>query len=151
MLLFKISWMHNGFLNIDNKKMSKSLGNFFTVRDIAEKYDLQVLRFFMLSAHYRSPLNFSDSLMEAAKNGLERIVTAGEKIREVMSNGKAGAISQEEEKLLNDAKVFVTKFEDAMDDDCNTANAITAVFELVKFSNSNLGDNCIQKICQVII
>ena len=140
--------MHNGFLNIDNKKMSKSLGNFFTVRDIAEKYDLQVLRFFMLSAHYRSPLNFSDSLMEAAKNGLERIVTAGEKIREVMSNGKAGAISQEEEKLLNDAKVFVTKFEDAMDDDCNTANAITAVFELVKFSNSNLGDNSSKKFAK---
>lgn len=89
--------------------------------------------------------------MEAAKNGLERIVTAGEKIREVMSNGKAGAISQEEEKLLNDAKVFVTKFEDAMDDDCNTANAITAVFELVKFSNSNLGDNSSKKFCQVII
>ena len=141
-------WMHNGFLNIDNKKMSKSLGNFFTVRDIAEKYDLQVLRFFMLSAHYRSPLNFSDSLMEAAKNGLERIVTAGEKIREVMSNGKAGAISQEEEKLLNDAKVFVTKFEDAMDDDCNTANAITAVFELVKFSNSNLDDNSSKKFAK---
>lgn len=145
---FSKYWMHNGFLNIDNKKMSKSLGNFFTVRDIAEKYDLQVLRFFMLSAHYRSPLNFSDSLMEAAKNGLERIVTAGEKIREVMSNGKAGAISQEEEKLLNDAKVFVTKFEDAMDDDCNTANAITAVFELVKFSNSNLGDNSSKKFAK---
>ena len=71
--------MHNGFLNINNKKMSKSLGNFFTVRDISEKYDLQVLRFFMLSAHYRSPLNFSDDLMESAKNGLERIITSGAK------------------------------------------------------------------------
>ena len=147
---FSKYWMHNGFLNIDNKKMSKSLGNFFTVRDIAEKYDLQVLRFFMLSAHYRSPLNFSDSLMEAAKNGLERIVTAGEKIREVIANGKDGAISKEEEKLLNDAKTFVTKFEDAMDDDCNTANAITAVFELVKFSNSNLNDNSSKEFAKAL-
>ncbi|MDR0925659.1 MAG: cysteine--tRNA ligase, partial [Hungatella sp.] len=74
-------WMHNGFLNIDNKKMSKSLGNFFTVRDIGEKYDLQVLRFFMLSAHYRSPINFSADLMESSKNGLERILTAVEKLK----------------------------------------------------------------------
>ena len=81
-------WMHNAFLNINNKKMSKSLGNFFTVRDISEKYDLQVLRFFMLSAHYRSPLNFSDDLMESAKNGLDRILTAAEKLRDVITSGK---------------------------------------------------------------
>lgn len=132
--------MHNGFLNINNKKMSKSLGNFFTVRDISEKYDLQVLRFFMLSAHYRSPLNFSDDLMESAKNGLERIITSGAKIRDIISNGKDGKVTDAEAKLLDEAKEYITKFEEAMDDDCNTANAISAVFELVKFANSNLNE-----------
>ena len=134
---FSKYWMHNGFLNINNKKMSKSLGNFFTVRDISEKYDLQVLRFFMLSAHYRSPLNFSDDLMESAKNGLERIITSGAKIRDIISNGKDGKVTDAEAKLLDEAKEYITKFEEAMDDDCNTANAISAVFELVKFANSN--------------
>ena len=119
---FSKYWMHNGFLNINNKKMSKSLGNFFTVRDISEKYDLQVLRFFMLSAHYRSPLNFSDDLMESAKNGLERIITSGAKIRDIISNGKDGKVTDAEAKLLDEAKEYITKFEEAMDDDCNTAN-----------------------------
>ena len=137
---FSKYWMHNAFLNIDNKKMSKSLGNFFTVRDISEKYDLQVLRFFMLSAHYRSPLNFSDDLMESAKNGLERIITSGAKIRDIISNGKDGKVTDAEAKLLDEAKEYITKFEEAMDDDCNTANAISAVFELVKFANSNLNE-----------
>lgn len=137
---FSKYWMHNGFLNINNKKMSKSLGNFFTVRDISEKYDLQVLRFFMLSAHYRSPLNFSDDLMESAKNGLERIITSGAKIRDIISNGKDGKVTDAEAKLLDEAKEYITKFEEAMDDDCNTANAISAVFELVKFANSNLNE-----------
>lgn len=138
---FSKYWMHNGFLNIDNKKMSKSLGNFFTVRDIAEKYDLQVLRFFMLSAHYRSPLNFSDSLMESAKNGLERITTAGEKLRDVMANGKEDGMTEQEKSFIQESESFVVKFDEAMDDDCNTANAITAVFELVKFSNSKVNEN----------
>ena len=137
---FSKYWMHNGFLNINNKKMSKSLGNFFTVRDISEKYNLQVLRFFMLSAHYRSPLNFSDDLMESAKNGLERIITSGAKIRDIISNGKDGKVTDAEAKLLDEAKEYITKFEEAMDDDCNTANAISAVFELVKFANSNLNE-----------
>ena len=137
---FSKYWMHNGFLNINNKKMSKSLGNFFTVRDISEKYDLQVLRFFMLSAHYRSPLNFSDDLMESAKNGLERIITSGAKIRDIISNGKDGKVTDAEAKLLDEAKEYITKFEEAMDDDCNTANAISAVFELVKFANNNLNE-----------
>ena len=134
---FSKYWMHNGFLNINNKKMSKSLGNFFTVRDISEKYDLQVLRFFMLSAHYRSPLNFSDDLMESAKNGLERIITSGAKIRDIISNGKDGKVTDAEAKLLDEAKEYITKFEEAMDDDFNTADALAAIFELVKFVNSN--------------
>ncbi|HAR91594.1 MAG TPA: cysteine--tRNA ligase [Eubacterium sp.] len=134
-------WMHNAFLNINNKKMSKSLGNFFTVRDISEKYDLQVLRFFMLSAHYRSPLNFSDDLMESAKNGLDRILTAAEKLRDVISSGKDEPLTDEEREIVNGASEFVKKFEEAMDDDNNTANAIAAVFDLVKYSNSNVSSD----------
>lgn len=129
-------WMHNGFLNIDNKKMSKSLGNFFTVRDIGEKYDLQVFRFFMLSAHYRSPLNFSAELMEAAKNGLERILTCVSNLSFLMENAKEGEMSAEEAVKKQEAEGFITKFDEAMDDDFNTADAISAIFELVKFANT---------------
>ena len=130
-------WMHNAFLNIDNKKMSKSLGNFFTVRDISEKYDLQVLRFFMLSAHYRSPLNFSAELMEAAKNGYERIVTCVENLNYLLGNAATEALTEEEKKLQDEATGFVTKFDEAMDDDLNTADALSVIFELVKFINTN--------------
>ena len=133
-------WMHNGFLNIDNKKMSKSLGNFFTVRDISEKYDLQVLRFFMLSAHYRSPLNFSAELMEAAKNGLERIVTCVSNLNFLLESAGAQAMSSEEQEQLTQAKEFVQKFDDAMDDDFNTADAVSAIFDLVKFANTCAGE-----------
>ncbi len=130
-------WMHNGFLNINNQKMSKSLGNFFTVRDIAEKYDLQVLRFFMLSAHYRSPLNFSADLMEAAKNGLERIRTAGSTLKRLMEAAFTEAISDPEREAYEKTAAYVEKFEAAMDDDANTADAVSAVFELVKYINTN--------------
>lgn len=133
--------MHNGFLNIDNKKMSKSLGNFFTVRDIGEKYDLQVLRFFMLSAHYRSPLNFSAELMEAAKNGLERIITCVSNLNFLLEKAGTEKMSVEEEKLLKQAAAYEKKFDEAMDDDFNTADAISAIFELVKFANSNADEN----------
>ena len=129
-------WMHNGFLNIDNRKMSKSLGNFFTVREISEKYDLQVLRFFMLSAHYRSPLNFSAELMEAAKNGLERITTAAENLKFLINNARTEDMSEDERKKLAGSTVYVENFEKAMDDDFNTADAISAVFELVKYMNT---------------
>ena len=130
-------WMHNGFLNINNQKMSKSLGNFFTVRDIAEKYDLQVLRFFMLSAHYRSPLNFSADLMEAAKNGLERIVTAGSTLKRQMDATTKQDLTEEEQAYFDATEEYVKKFEAAMDDDANTADAVSAVFELVKYINTN--------------
>lgn len=130
-------WMHNAFLNIDHKKMSKSAGNFFTVRDISEKYDLQVLRFFMLSAHYRSPLNFSADLMEAAKNGYERIVTAVENLNYLLESASEGELTEEEKNLLVQSEVYIAKFEEAMDDDFNTADAISAIFELVKFANTN--------------
>lgn len=134
-------WMHNAFLNIDNKKMSKSLGNFFTVREVGEEYDLQVLRFFMLNAHYRSPLNFSRDLMTAAKNGLERIQTAAEHLRQIQKSGQDGELTQDEEKLLEQAEEFTRKFQEAMEDDFNTADAIAAVFELVKFSNTQAKEN----------
>ena len=134
-------WMHNGFLNIDNRKMSKSLGNFFTVREISEKYDLQVLRFFMLSAHYRSPLNFSAELMEAAGNGLERIVTAAENLKFLMGNTQAEKMTEEEESLFRQTDRFKENFEKAMDDDFNTADAIAAIFDYVKFINTNTDGN----------
>ena len=139
--IFARYWMHNGFLNIDNRKMSKSLGNFRTVREIGEQYDLQVLRFFMLNAHYRSPLNFSADLMEAAKNSLERILEAAGKLKDRKENAAAENITEEELAFLKEAEVFVTKFENAMDDDFNTADGLAAVFELVKFANTNVNEN----------
>ena len=134
-------WMHNGFLNIDNRKMSKSLGNFFTVREISEKYDLQVLRFFMLSAHYRSPLNFSAELMESAKTSLERILTAAENLRFLSKNAGNETLTDEERDLLDKSEEYVQGFEKSMDDDFNTADAIASVFDLVKFINTTADGN----------
>lgn len=134
---FSKYWMHNAFLNIDNKKMSKSLGNFFTVREISEEYDLQVLRFFMLNAHYRNPINFSRELMESAKNSLDRIITSVDNLKHLIANGRQGDMTEEEKELLDKTKEFYDKFDAAMDDDFNTADAISAVFELVKYVNSN--------------
>ena len=142
-------WMHNAFLNIDNKKMSKSLGNFFTVREIGEKYDLQVLRFFMLSAHYRSPLNFSADLMEAAKNGLERICTAAENLKRLSENA-SGEMTEEEKALFDSTAVFVKKYEAAMEDDFNTADAIAAIFEFVKFANTNASGTCSREYLEAL-
>ena len=129
-------WMHNAFLNIDNHKMSKSLGNFRTVREISEQYDLQILRFFMLSAHYRSPLNFSAELMEASKNGLERIQNAADNLRYMMEQAKEESMTDAEKDNLAKTKEFVTAFETAMEDDFNTADAIAAIFDLVKYANT---------------
>ena len=149
-------WMHNGFLKINNEKMSKSLGNFFTVREISEKYPLQVIRFFMLSAHYRSPLNFSADLVEASKNGLERILTAVEKLKELKpaNEGNDPAIEAELEN-------YVKRYETAMDDDLNTADAISVIFELIKYTNINVTNDTpkatvdkalsiVEKLCDVL-
>ena len=149
-------WMHNGFLKINNEKMSKSLGNFFTVREIAEKYPLQVIRFFMLSAHYRSPLNFSAELVEASKNGLERILTAVDRLKSI--NGTDGEVDKAADDEMD---AFVKKYEDAMDDDLNTADAISVIFELVKYANVNVTEesskatvelvlNTIEKLCDIL-
>ena len=129
-------WLHNAFLNIDNRKMSKSLGNFFTVREISEKYDLQVLRFFMLSAHYRSPLNFSSDLMESAKSGLDRIITATDNLKFLADNAKTETLTDIEDDALTKTQNYVAAFEKAMDDDFNTADAIAAIFDLVKYANT---------------
>ena len=155
--IFAKYWLHNGFLNIDNKKMSKSLGNFFTVREISEKYDLQVLRFFMLGAHYRSPLNFSGELMEAAKSGLERIRNGAENLKHLSKNAREGQMDPKEQGIWEESQGFVAKFEAAMDDDFNTADGISAIFELVKFINTNVdGDsskellgNLRERLCQL--
>ncbi len=141
-------WMHNAFLNIDNKKMSKSAGNFFTVRDISEKYDLQVLRFFMLSAHYRSQLNFSAELMEAAANGYERIVTCVSNLNYLLESAPSAIMKEEEKILVKEAEGFITKFDEAMDDDFNTADAISAIFELVKFINTNVNADSSKEFLQ---
>lgn len=131
-------WMHNAFLNIDNKKMSKSLGNFRTVREISEQYDLQVLRFFMLSAHYRSPLNFSADLMTASKNGLERIVNAVDHLKYLMNAAIDNRMTDAEKEMFAKTDEFVEAFEAAMEDDFNTADAVAAIFDLVKYINTNV-------------
>lgn len=152
-------WMHNAFLNIDNKKMSKSAGNFFTVREISEKYPLQVIRFFMLSAHYRSPLNFSDTLVEAAKSSLERILNAVDLIKTTIPHlGDEGAA--QEEANLAALKALTDKYDAAMDDDLNTADAIAAIFEIVKLANTTVKEGSrayaekllatIQELCDVL-
>ena len=149
-------WMHNGFLKINNEKMSKSLGNFFTVREIAEKYPLQVIRFFMLSAHYRSPLNFSADLVEASKNGLERILTAVDRLKSI--SGTEGEVDRA---VADEMDAFVNKYEAAMDDDLNTADAISVIFELVKYANVNVTEestkatvelvlNTVTKLCDIL-
>lgn len=149
-------WMHNGFLKINNEKMSKSLGNFFTVREIAEKYPLQVIRFFMLSAHYRSPLNFSAELVEASKNGLERILTAVDRLKSI-----SGTDGEKDKAVAEEMDAFVKKYEAAMDDDLNTADAISVIFELVKYANVNVTEestkatvelvlNTVTKLCDIL-
>ena len=138
--IFAKYWMHNAFLNIDNRKMSKSLGNFRTVREISEQYDLQVLRFFMLNAHYRSPLNFSADLMESAKNALERITDAAANLKDRKAAAQTEAATDADKELLAQSQEFVKKFEEAMDDDFNTADALAAIFELVKFANTNVSE-----------
>lgn len=147
---FSKYWMHNAFLKINNVKMSKSLGNFFTVRDIAAKYDLLVLRFFMLSAHYRNPLNFSEELIESAKSSLDRIVTAVENLAHLLENAHDGAITEDEKNELAKLDELKTSFESAMEDDFNTADAITSVFDMVKFANTNTGSGSSKEFLKAV-
>ena len=144
-------WMHNAFLKINNEKMSKSLGNFFTVREIGEKYPLQVIRFFMFSAHYRSPLNFSDDLVEAAKNGLDRILTAYEKVSDMADKAAEQELSAEEQENSKKIDALKEKYEVAMDDDLNTADAISVIFEVVKLSNTTVSETSSKQYCQKLV
>jgi cysteinyl-tRNA synthetase len=143
-------WMHNAFLNIDNKKMSKSVGNFFTVREICDQYDPQVIRFFMLNSHYRSPLNFSKDLVESAKNALTRILTSIGQLEHLLDNEllTREQSSSEEQSVLTEAEALNKKYMDAMEDDLNTADAIAAIFELVKLANTNCSSRSSKEFVQ---
>lgn len=133
-------WVHNGYININNEKMSKSKGNFFTVRDIAKHYDLEVVRMFMLMAHYRSPVNFSDELLGQAQNALERLYNAKYQMEYLLENNKSEAASEDEKTWMDNLAQYKKGFIDAMNDDLNTADAIAAIFELVRNTNSNLSE-----------
>ena len=138
---FSNYWMHNGYININNEKMSKSKGNFFTVRDIANKYDLEIVRFFMLSAHYKNPVNFSDEMLAQAKAGLERIYNAKDKLKFTIDNLTESTMTDVEKELSSTLEIYKTKFIDAMEDDLNTADAVSAIFELSRFINTNINEN----------
>lgn len=134
-------WVHNGYININNEKMSKSKGNFFTVRDIAKHYDLEVVRMFMLMAHYRSPVNFSDELLGQAQNALERLYNAKYQMEYLFENNKTEAASEDEKTWMDSLTQYKKGFIDAMNDDLNTADAIAAIFELVRDTNSHLSES----------
>jgi cysteinyl-tRNA synthetase len=138
--VFSNYWVHNGYININNEKMSKSKGNFFTVRDISKSYDLEIVRFFMLSAHYRNPVNFSDEMLTQAKAGLERIYNAKEKVEFIISNLQESNTTDVEKDLVSELDAYKTKFINAMEDDLNTADAVSVIFELSKFINSNVNE-----------
>lgn len=131
-------WMHNGYINIDNKKMSKSLGNFFTVRDISQKYDYEVIRYFMLSAHYRNPINFSDALMEQAKSAVGRVYTCIDNLEFLIDNSEGRPLNSDEEAYSARLDALKQKFIDAMEDDFNTADAISVIFDITYAANTSL-------------
>ncbi len=143
-------WLHNAFLMVDKEKMSKSLGNFFTVRDICNEFSGQVLRFFMLNSHYRSPLNFSREIMTASANALERILNAADRLRELAAAAN-GELTEEEAAKKESLEGYRKKFEAAMDDDINTADAISAVFELVKFANVEVTEESSKAFAQAVL
>ena len=148
---FSNYWLHNEYINVNNEKMSKSLGNFFTVREISEIYDLEVVRLFMLSTHYRNPINFSDEILNQSKAGLERLYNAKEKAEFTINNLEDSKMTEEEAKLQDELASFRQKFIDAMDDDVNTADAVSVIFELAKFMNSNVTEKSSKEFAQKVI
>ncbi len=148
---FSKYWLHNGFINVDNEKMSKSKGNFFTLREIAKEIPYEVIRFFILNGHYRSPINFSRELMEAAGNGLDRIKNCVKDIKFITLNGKDSKLSENEQKLISECVKFKNRFEESMDDDFNTADAVSAIFEFVKFANVNIGTESTREFADIIL
>lgn len=135
-------WVHNGYINVDNQKMSKSLGNFFTAREVAEKYGYEVVRYMMVQAHYRSPINYCVELLESCKASLERLYNCRETLESAINAAQSGAVTEEASKLFEERRQqFIT----AMDDDLNTADGITAVFELVRDLNTMSADRSTSK------
>jgi cysteinyl-tRNA synthetase len=130
-------WLHNGMLNIDDKKMSKSLNNFFTVRDVSKLYDLEVIRFFILSGHYRKPINYSQKTIEQAKNSLERLYNGKRTLEHYLDKNSSGDIDQN---IIDKINNYKHQFEEAMEDDINTADAVSALFEMVKYINTEFDE-----------
>ena len=143
-------WLHNGYINVDNRKMSKSLGNFFTVRDVAAEFDYEVIRFFMLSAHYRSPINFSKDLMDSAKSALGRIYTCLESLDFLATSGEDRDLNDAESEVMTGIDAHKSRFISAMDDDINTADAISAIFELVADVNKIITQNPAKSVCTAV-
>jgi len=148
---FSKYWMHIGYLNVNNEKMSKSKGNFFTVRELTEKYDPEVLRLFMLMAHYRSPINFSLDLLDQAKSAYERLSNAVVNLKRLANIAKDRELSDEEKDLIVKFDEYKKQFEEAMDDDFNTADAISVLFEMAKTANANLSGNSSKKLVEYIL
>lgn len=142
-------WMHNGYINVDGEKMSKSLGNFFTVRDISKKYDLGLVRFFLLATQYRNPVNFSDTVLEQAKAGLERLTNARDNAEFILGNLADSSLRDEEKELATGLDKYRERFIESMDDDLNTADAISVIFELAKFMNTNISDQSSKEFVQL--
>jgi cysteinyl-tRNA synthetase len=141
-------WMHNGYININDEKMSKSKGNFFTVRDISKLYDLEIVRFFLLSAHYRNPVNFSDEMLNQAKSGMERLYNTKEKLKFSVENLGESSLKDGEDALIIELNTFRDRFIAAMDDDVNTADAVSVIFELARFINTNVGVDSSKEFAQ---
>lgn len=142
-------WIHNGYINIDNKKMSKSLGNFFTVRELSKKFDLEAVRLFMLSAHYRNPINFSEELLKQAESALERLYNAKGNLEYLLKITEDKKMTQKERELQNRIDKYRKKFEDAMEDDINTADALAAIFDMVRDMNRVLNEESSRQIVEI--
>ncbi len=141
-------WLHNGMITIDNKKMSKSEGNFFTLKDIAKEYDLEAVRFFLLSAHYRTPINFSREVMDHNVNGLERLYNSKKNLEYLKDKTENRELSKEDHGVLEILDRYKIEFINGMDDDLNTADAIGSLFELVKYTNTNFTDKTNQQLVE---
>ena len=140
--------MHAAYLNIDNQKMSKSLNNFFTTREILEKYDADVVRLFMLSGHYRNPINFSLDLMEQAKSGIERMKNSLTNLKYIVENGEDRELTAEEKEISLRLNAYKDKFIEVMDDDFNTADGISVIFDLIRDANTNINEASPKKLAQ---
>lgn len=139
-------WLHNSMITVDNEKMSKSKGNFFLLRDIKEHYDLEIVRFWLLSVHYRNPINFSEEVMEQTKKGLDRLYNGKKRLERLSEKAEIIDIKAEEKEIKEKISDYILSFEKAMDDDLNTADAISAMYELVKYTNVNLNDKSSREI-----